>query len=144
MAADDTPHTPQPTADDAPRARDDSSISVGGRKAFSHEPRPRKTQPPASVTNEDFATVDYAESTSFTAKGAPRVADGGYRRSRSGEKRMKANNRYGQYLEVPKGRQPIFQQARSPRRTVFVIAAILVALAVVLFFCWMFFWRSMS
>ncbi len=144
MAASDTPHTPNSPTGDAPRTEDDATFSVGGRAAFSHEPKPRKTQPPASVTSEDFATADYAESTNYTAKGAPRMADGGYRRSRSGEKKMKENLRYGQYLEVPKGKQPIFQQSRSSRRTVFAIAAILVAVAVVLFFCWMFFWRSMS
>ncbi len=144
MAASDTSHTPRPNADDVQRAPNDSTVSVGGRKAFSHEPKPRKTQPPASVTSEDFATTDYAESTNFTSKGAPRVSDGGYRRSRSGEKRMRETLRYGQYLEVPKGKQPIFQQQRSSRRTALVVAAILVALAVVLFFCWMFFWRSMS
>ncbi len=144
MAASDTSNTPHAPAGEAPRPSDGAEISLGGRKAFSHEPKPRKTQPPASVTSEDFATTDYAQSTNFTAKGAPRVDDGGYRRSRSGEKRMKENLRYGQYLEVPKGKQPIFREQRRSRGPVLAIAIILVVVAVVLFFCWMFFWRSMS
>lgn len=143
MDVSDNQTTPSTGSPDAPLAEGEPRLTVGGKEAFSHEPRPRKTQPPASVTPDELIPEDYAESTNFTAKGGPRVADGGYRRSRQGAKKMKEDLRYGAYLEVPKGKQPIFSTQRSRVKTGVIIVAVLVAIAIVVFFCWMFFSGSM-
>ena len=105
-----------------------------GREAFSHPPARRRTQPPASVTAEDFEGDDYAESTSYTVRSRQPLSGAGYRRSRHQAARLRRDLRYGQYLEVPKGQKDIFTpQARRRSATIaLVIALALVAAIIVL------------
>ena len=66
------------------------------------------------------------------------VQDGRYRRARAEITHFQKNNRYGQYLEVPKGRRSIFAKQERSRRRRSALGAILVValLAVIAYLVW--------
>ena len=110
-----------------------------GREAFVREPAPCKTQPASSVTAEDFAVEDYAESTGYTAKGGRALSGSGYRRSRRQENRLKRDLRYGQYLEVPKGQRAIFStqtRGRATQIATLIAVGIIIAVVILLIIFW--------
>ena len=61
-----------------------------------------------------------------------------YRRSRAEGAQLRRDLHYGQYLEIPKGRRDIFaSRERATRiKTAIALLAVLVVLAVVVFFVW--------
>lgn len=123
------PETPTTPPSEAP------NLTLDGKEAFSHAPRPRKTQPPASAAPEDLAPEDYAQSTGYTYK-SRQPKDRGYSSSRKEGRKLKENLRYGQYLEVPKGDQAIFSPQRSRLRTALIVIGILIAIAIIVYFLW--------
>ncbi len=75
---------------------------------FERPARPRKTQEPIDDLSET-GSVDaiYVSDSDYTGKG---IADGSYRRSRTGMNQLRRDLHYGQYLEIPKGRRDIFRR----------------------------------
>ena len=65
-----------------------------------------------------------------------------YRRSRSNMSRVKSGTRYGQYLEIPKGRRSIFASRERARRRRSVLA--LIAVIALLVFAGMLLWSMMQ
>lgn len=96
---------------------------------------PHHSQPPVDdLEQDDFYTMAAASDSNFTAKGS--VVNGqGYRRSRSTMPQVK-NMKYGQYLEVPKGRRSIFEspEQRKHRRNLLIVAGVLVIILVIIIF----------
>lgn len=89
------------------------------------------------LANDDVPTV-YTHDSDISVGGM--VSEGRYRRARSEMAQFQKNNRYGQYLEVPKGRRSIFAKRERTRRRRSAIAAIAVfaLLALIAYLIWQF------
>ena len=61
-----------------------------------------------------------------------------YRKSRSEMPQLRRDLHYGQYLEIPKGRRDIFasRERKMRIRSVIALIAVIVILAVIVFFVW--------
>ena len=70
---------------------------------------------------------------SNVAVGSRPFSGGGYRRSRSSMEQLKGN-RYGQYLEIPKGRRSIFSSREQAKRRRSVLGGAAVIMLVILAF----------
>lgn len=105
------------------------------RAPLTREPTPHRTQPPVDLMSEDdeASAIDYAHESDYTTRRGSMLSGAGYRRSRSDERRFKEGLKYGQYLEVPKGRRDLFatkKQQRNRRVAIACIAVVAVAVVV--------------
>ena len=114
----------EPAAETAPRT------SYVRRRA------PRRTQEAIDDLAEDDNPVEYSHESNIAVGGM--IADRKYRRARSDISQIQKNNRYGQYLEIPKGRRSIFAKRERSRRRKSALAAIVVVgiLAIVAYIVW--------
>lgn len=76
---------------------------------------PHKTQAAIDDLGQDSGGVQGYAHDSNVAVGSMPFTDGGYRRSRSSMDQLKGS-RYGQYLEIPKGRRSIFSSRGQEKR----------------------------
>ncbi|MCH4083123.1 MAG: hypothetical protein LKF00_01870 [Olsenella sp.] len=115
-----------------------ASGSTMGRSPYVRQRTPHKTQPAIDDNAEDgaYAPEGYAHDSNIAIGG---VLSGGhtYRRARKAKAAVQ-RGRYGQYLEVPKGKRSIFATRTQMRRRrsllttiaiilVFVVVAIIIA-----------------
>ena len=107
----------------------------------------RKRTPHVDQGTLDDLSEDNAESAVYThdsnisVGGATPLSGMAYRRARSNMSRVSAS-RYGQYLEIPKGRRSIFASRERARRRNSVIA--LFAVIALLVIAAMFLWNMMQ
>lgn len=110
-----------------------ASREVAGRSPYVRQRTPHKTQPAIDDNAEDgaYSPEGYAHDSNIAIGG---VLSGGhtYRRARKAQSTVQ-RGRYGQYLEVPKGKRSIFatrNQMRRRRSLAITIAIILVFVVV--------------
>ena len=90
--------------------------------------------------SEDSLT--YTHDSNISIGGSTPLSGMAYRRSRSNMSRVKSGTRYGQYLEIPKGRRSIFASRERARRRKSVLA--LLAVVALLVLAAMFLWNMMQ
>lgn len=116
------------------RAKQAPRHSSRTAEPFVREPRPHRTQQPINLMSEDdeAADLDYTHESSYTTRGGLPLSGSGYRRSRNDAARFKKDLKYGQYLEVPKGRRDLFASQRQMRNRRVALAVVLAVVVVVL------------
>ena len=121
--------TPAPSAPAVPRYV---------RKRTPH--RSQGTLDDISDASDD--TLTYTHDSNISIGGSTPLSGMAYRRSRSNMSRVKSGTRYGQYLEIPKGRRSIFASRERARRRKSVLA--LLAVVALLVLAAMFLWNMMQ
>ncbi len=113
-------------------------LAPAQRSTYVRQRAPRRTQEAIDDLAEDDNPVEYAHESNVTVGGS--IGDRKYRKARSEISQFQKNNRYGQYLEIPKGRRSIFAKRERARRRQSAIAAIVVLgiLAVAAYIVWQF------
>ena len=111
-------------------------LAPAQRSTYVRQRAPRRTQEAIDDLAEDDNPVEYAHESNVTVGGS--IGDRKYRKARSEISQFQKNNRYGQYLEIPKGRRSIFAKRERARRRQSAIAAIVVLgiLAVAAYIVW--------
>ena len=106
------------------------------RTSYVRRRTPRRTQEAIDDLAEDDNPIEYSHESNIAVGGM--IADRKYRRARSDIAQIQKNSRYGQYLEIPKGRRSIFAKRERSRRRKSAIAAIVVVgiLAAVAYLVW--------
>ena len=106
------------------------------RTSFTRQHTPRRTQEAIDDLAEDDNPISYAHESNVAVGSV--IGDRSYRRARSDISQFQKNNRYGQYLEIPKGRRSIFAKRERARRRKSTIAAVVVVglLAVAAYVVW--------
>lgn len=125
-----------PVEAEAAKSYDD--LAPAQRSTYVRQRAPRRTQEAIDDLAEDDNPVEYAHESNVTVGGS--IGDRKYRKARSEISQFQKNNRYGQYLEIPKGRRSIFAKRERARRRQSAIAAIVVLgiLAVAAYIVWQF------
>ena len=125
-----------PVEAEAAESYDD--LAPAQRSTYVRQRAPRRTQEAIDDLAEDDNPVEYAHESNVTVGGS--IGDRKYRKARSEISQFQKNNRYGQYLEIPKGRRSIFAKRERARRRQSAIAAIVVLgiLAVAAYIVWQF------
>lgn len=141
--------TPLDLVEDVPAVQVDIANEQSAAPSDNVQPAPRtyvRQRPPRRTMDaiddlaEDDNPMTYTHESNIAIGGV--VQDGSYRRARASVTQFQKNNRYGQYLEVPKGRRSIFaKQERKRRRQSAIAALIVVALLVVIAYV---VWQVMS
>ena len=92
------------------------------------------------LADDDTPAQGYTHDSNIAVGGATPLSGMAYRRSRSNMSRVRSGTRYGQYLEIPKGRRSIFAKRERTRRRQSAIAAIVVIgiLAIAAYIVWQF------
>ena len=121
-----------------PAAESYDDLAPAQRSTYVRQRAPRRTQEAIDDLAEDDNPVEYAHESNVTIGGS--IGDRKYRRARSDISQFQKNNRYGQYLEIPKGRRSIFAKRERTRRRQSAIAAIVVIgiLAIAAYIVWQF------
>lgn len=107
------------------RAAQASSSPAPKRSPYVRKRAPRRTQEAIDDLAEDDNPIEYEHESNVTVGGGV-LGDRTYRRARSEVSQLKRNSRYGQYLEVPKGRRSIFVKNERGRRRRSTLTAIVV------------------
>ena len=94
------------------------------------------------LADDDTPAQGYTHDSNIAVGGATPLSGMAYRRSRSNMSRVRSGTRYGQYLEIPKGRRSIFASRERARRRRSVLA--LLAVITLLVFAAMFIWNMMQ
>lgn len=103
---------------------------------------PHRSQGTLDDLNDDsMPSASYTHDSNISVGGATPLSGRAYRRARNNMNRV-GNTRYGQYLEIPKGRRSIFASRERARRRNSVLALILVIGLLVL--AAMFIWNMMQ
>ena len=128
-----------PEIDDAPQSEvpdEEPAAEATPRTTYVRRRAPRRTQEAIDDLAEDDSPIEYAHESNIAVGGM--IADRKYRRARSDISQIQTNNRYGQYLEIPKGRRSIFAKRERSRRRKSALAAIVVVgiLAIVAYIVW--------
>jgi len=125
-----------PDAADVAQTESFDDLAPARRSTYVRQRAPRRTQEAIDDLAEDDNPVEYAHESNIAVGGV--LGDGRYRRARSEISRFQRNNRYGQYLQVPKGRRSIFAKRERSRRRQSAIAAIVVIgiLAIAAYVVW--------
>ena len=112
------------------------AVEAAPRTSYVRRRAPRRTQEAIDDLAEDDNPVEYSHESNIAVGGM--IADRKYRRARSDISQIQKNNRYGQYLEIPKGRRSIFAKRERSRRRKSALAAIVVVgiLAIVAYIVW--------
>lgn len=129
------PATPTPATMPAP-APQVATEAPAPRTSYVRKRAPRRTQEAIDDLAEDDNPVEYSHESNIAVGGM--IADRKYRRARSDIAQIQKNSRYGQYLEIPKGRRSIFAKRERSRRRKSALAAIVVVgiLAAVAYVVW--------
>jgi hypothetical protein len=106
-----------------------------------HRPAtPHRTMPPVDDLAEDDleASINYVHDTDYANGSLNPLESREYRRNRSELSKAQKDLRYGQYLEVPKGRRAIFSRQERNRRikSALALVALIVVLGIVAYFIW--------
>lgn len=125
------------TTDDVPTTpHEDTEVEAPTPEAFVRQQAPRRTVDPVDDLAEDDAeaAIQYQNDSAYTTTSfAPLSGDGVYRHSRKDlQKLQEGGNRYGQYLEIPKGHHSIFARNERKRRIHSIVAAVVVLIVLVL------------
>lgn len=94
------------------------------------------------LTDDSIPSASYTHDSNISVGGATPLSGRAYRRARSDISRVKNGTRYGQYLEIPKGRRSIFASRERARRRNSVLALFVVIILLVL--AAMFLWNMMQ
>lgn len=108
------------------------------RAPYVRAPRPHKTVEPIDDLAADESPAErYSHDSGYATGGNP-LSGHGYRKSRSDMPQLRRDLKYGQYLEIPKGRRDIFasRERKMRIRSVIALIAVIVILAVIVFFVW--------
>ena len=133
------PNTTQPSAPlDVEPTETFDDLAPAQRSRYVRQRTPRRTQDAIDDLAEDDSSVEYAHESNVSVGGM--IGDRSYRSARSDISKFQKNNRYGQYLEIPKGRRSIFAKRERARRRKSAIAAIVVLgiLAIAAYILWQF------
>ena len=84
------------------------------------------------LSDDSTPSAAYTHDSNVTVGGATPLSGMAYRRSRSNMSRVHNSTRYGQYLEIPKGRRSIFASRERARRRRSVLALLVVVTLLVL------------
>lgn len=142
-----------------PRAAALGSLPDIDEPSLEEEPAPARTTTPApryvrqrtphrsqgtldDLADDDTPAQGYTHDSNIAVGGATPLSGMAYRRSRSNMSRVRSGTRYGQYLEIPKGRRSIFASRERARRRRSVLA--LLAVITLLVFAAMFIWNMMQ
>ena len=111
-------------------------LAPAQRSTYVRQRAPRRTQEAIDDLAEDDNPIEYAHESNVAVGGM--IADRKYRKARADISQFQKNNRYGQYLEIPKGRRSIFAKRERTRRRQSAIAAIVVIgiLAIAAYIVW--------
>lgn len=107
------------------------------RTPYVRRQAPRRTAEAIDDLAQDDNPTTYTHESDIAIGGV--VGDRNYRKARSEITQFQKNNRYGQYLQVPKGRRSIFATQERSRRRRSALAAIVVIgiLAAAAYLVWM-------
>lgn len=97
--------------------------------------KPRRTQAAIDNLEEDSAAPShrggYTHDSNITVRGGMPFSSSPYRKSRADIGKLQRGSRYGQYLEIPKGKRSIFvSRERARRRNSVIIMILIIALIV--------------
>lgn len=89
------------------------------------------------VNDDSIPSITYTHDSNISVGGATPLSGMEYRRARSKISRINST-RYGQYLEIPKGRRTIFASRERARRrnSVLALFAVILLLALAAIFIW--------
>ena len=132
--------TQQSAPVEAEAAESYDDLAPAQRSTYVRQRAPRRTQEAIDDLAEDDNPVEYAHESNVTVGGS--IGDRKYRKARSEISQFQKNNRYGQYLEIPKGRRSIFASRERARRRNSVLALFVVVVLLVL--AAMFLWNMMQ
>ena len=115
----------------------DRGVGAHSTRYVRQRPAHRTVEPIDDLARPDDGLDVIAHDSGYTAPGGP-MSGRAYRRSRAEGTQLRRNLRYGQYLEIPKGRRDIFasRERKTRIKTAIALAVVLVVLAVVVFFVW--------
>ena len=130
-----------PPRDGSPTAFSTASAPAAPRYVRKRTPH-RSQGTLDDLTAEDSeSSATYTHDSNISVGGATPLSGMEYRRARNNMSRVKGS-RYGQYLEIPKGRRSIFASRERARRRNSVLALFVVMLLLVL--AAMFIWNMMQ
>ena len=132
--------TQQSAPVEAEAAESYDDLAPAQRSTYVRQRAPRRTQEAIDDLAEDDNPVEYAHESNVTVGGS--IGDRKYRKALSEISQFQKNNRYGQYLEIPKGRRSIFASRERARRRNSVLALFVVVVLLVL--AAMFLWNMMQ
>lgn len=120
-----------------------STASAPSAPRYVRRRTPHRSQGLVDDLNEESEpSVGYTHDSNISVGGATPLSGMSYRRARSNMSRVKNSSRYGQYLEIPKGRRTIFASRERARRRRSVLA--LLAVVTLLVLAAMFLWNMMQ
>lgn len=120
-----------------------STASAPAAPRYVRQRAPHRSQGTLDDLNEESVPhANYTHDSNIAVGGATPLSGMAYRRSRSNMSRVKSGTRYGQYLEIPKGRRSIFASRERARRRRSVLA--LIAVIALLVFAGMMLWSMMQ
>ena len=119
-----------------------STASAPAAPRYVRKRTPHRSQGTLDDLNDDSeSSATYTHDSNISVGGATPLSGMEYRRARNNMSRVKGS-RYGQYLEIPKGRRSIFASRERARRRNSVLALFVVVLLLVL--AAMFLWNMMQ
>ncbi|WP_455026369.1 hypothetical protein [Olsenella uli] len=114
-------------------------VPARGHAPYVRQRAPHRTQEAINDvgTDDDSPAAGYQHDSNVTIGHAFSGGSGQYRRARRNVSGLKGS-RYGQYLEIPKGRRSIFRSQESirKRRSVLSLIVVMLVLALVAAFIW--------
>lgn len=116
-----------------------STASAPAAPRYVRKRTPHRSQGTVDDLNdESVPSATYTHDSNISVGGATPLSGMAYRRARSNMSRVKNSTRYGQYLEIPKGRRTIFASRERARRRNSVLALVVVVMLLVLaaWFLW--------
>ncbi len=120
---------------EAPEAADAgfSTASAPAAPRYVRKRTPHRSQGTVDDIADDSTDVTtYTHDSNISVGGATPLSGMAYRRSRSNMSRVKNGTRYGQYLEIPKGRRTLFASRERQRRRRSVLALLAVTALLIL------------
>ena len=139
MIASSTGSLPAQDAAEEPSPMAFSTASAPAAPRYVRKRTPHRSQGTVDdLTEESQPSAMYTHDSNISVGGATPLSGMSYRRARSDISRVKNNSRYGQYLEIPKGRRTIFASRERARRRRSVLALVIVVMLLVLaaWFLW--------
>ncbi|MDI9589918.1 MAG: hypothetical protein QM302_02565 [Acidobacteriota bacterium] len=127
---------PAPGRDPSGDADLGTSTQAAPRYVRRHSPH-RSQGTVDDLNDQSLPSVSYTHDSNISVGGSTPLSGMAYRRARSNMSRV-TNSRYGQYLEIPKGRRSIFasrERARR-RRSVLSLLAVVALLVLAAMFLW--------
>ena len=94
------------------------------------------------LADDSMPSASYTHDSNIAVGGSTPLSGMAYRRSRSTMSRVRSGSRYGQYLEIPKGRRSLFASRERARRRRSVLA--LLGVITLLVLAAMFLWNMMQ